>query len=156
MLWRCSVTLKAGTSRIFHGAFSDSIGLRRYISENSIWEKEILELIPEADREEKYLAELRFYNFLRHMPRGRRHAYFLAAKLRFLPRGVSPVDVLHRMYYIYTPDGDALSHALCLYGPQAFDFSRQECCGKFRYRSASSSDIRFRRQYPVQAGKTGA
>ncbi|WP_279132354.1 response regulator transcription factor [Muribaculum intestinale] len=114
--------LKAGTSRIFHGAFGDSIGLRRYISENSIWEKEILELIPEADREEKYLAELRFYNFLRHMPRGRRHVYFLAAKLRFLPRGVSPVDVLHRMYYIYTPDGDALSHALCLYGPQAFDF----------------------------------
>ena len=47
--------LKAGTSRIFHGAFGDCIGLQRYISENSIWEKEILDLIPEADREEKYL-----------------------------------------------------------------------------------------------------
>lgn len=34
--------LKAGTSRIFHGAFGDSIGLRRYISENSTGKRRYL------------------------------------------------------------------------------------------------------------------
>lgn len=114
--------MKSGTSRIFHGAFGTSIGLQGYTSENSIWEKKILDLIPGSEREEKYLGELRFYNFLRHMPHGRRRNFYLAAKLRFIPPKGIPIDVLHRMYYIYAPDSDTVTHALCLYGPMTFDF----------------------------------
>ncbi|WP_295731557.1 LuxR C-terminal-related transcriptional regulator [uncultured Muribaculum sp.] len=114
--------LRSGKSRIFSGAFGSLLGIEHYSEENSIWEKEILALIPSADRDEKYLAELRFYNFLRHVPRGRRTHYFLATKLHFTDSRHMVREVLHRMYYIHDQCNDAVSHALCLYGPLVFDF----------------------------------
>ncbi len=35
------------------------------------------------EQEEKYLAELRFYNFLRRMPRRKRSDYYLVTLLKF-------------------------------------------------------------------------
>lgn len=55
--------LKKGISRIFPGRFGEFLGIGNYIKENSIWEKAILDLMSENEREEKYLAELRFFQF---------------------------------------------------------------------------------------------
>ena len=107
----------ANTSTIYAGRFAATIGLESYTSEDSIWEKAILSLMPEPERDEKFRAELRFYHYLRHLPRQQRRDYYMAARLRFVtPRGVA-VDVLHRMYYIYEPDGETIRYAVCLYGP---------------------------------------
>ncbi|MFG6381776.1 MAG: hypothetical protein K1V87_06690, partial [Muribaculum sp.] len=57
--------LRRGTSRIFPGKFGIILGVVNYSEEDSIWEKAILNLMSEEEREEKYLAELRFFNFLR-------------------------------------------------------------------------------------------
>ena len=74
--------LRSGTSRIFPGKFGILLGIGNYGTENSIWEKAILDLMTEDEREEKYLAELRFFNFLRHVPRHTRPDYYLVSKLR--------------------------------------------------------------------------
>ncbi len=87
--------LKRGESRIFSGSgLSERIGLKDYDSENSIWEREILSLMSEEEQEEKFIAELRFFHFLRHLHAHRRKEYFLMSRLRFL----NSQEMLHRMY----------------------------------------------------------
>lgn len=113
--------LRRGTSRIFPGKFGIVLGVMNYSEENSIWEKSILNLMTEDDREEKYLAELRFFNFLRHVPRKARQDYYLLSRLRMKTAAGNSIDVIHRMYYIYTDDSEFVTHALCLYGRSAFD-----------------------------------
>lgn len=115
--------LRRGTSRIFPGKFGIVLGVVNYSEENSIWEKAILKLMTEEEREEKYLAELRFFNFLRHVPRHTRPDYYLVSKLRMKAATGDTIDVIHRMYYIYADDSETVTHALCLYGRIAFDFN---------------------------------
>lgn len=115
--------IRNNISKIYSGRFGAVLGIGDYRHENSIWEKVILDLMTESEREEKYLAELRFFNFLRHTPRNQRHNYYLASKLRVKTQRNESIDILHRMYYIYSVDSDAVCYALCLYGCMAFDFS---------------------------------
>ena len=112
--------LKDGWSRIFHGGFSDTLGLEGVATEASIWEKEILERMSPAEQEEKYLAELRFFNFLRHIPRSKRDSYYLATHLRMTGRTGNIADVLHRMHYWYEDGSDAIRFGICIYGPMSF------------------------------------
>ncbi len=114
--------MRCGISRIFPGKFGIVLGVSNYVEENSIWEKAILNLMTEKQREEKYLAELRFFNFLRHVPRHARPDYYLVSKLRMEAATGDTIDVIHRMYYIYADDSETVTHALCLYGRPTFDF----------------------------------
>ena len=114
--------MRCGISRIFPGKFGIVLGVSNYVEENSIWEKAILNLMTEKQREEKYLAELRFFNFLRHVPRHARPDYYLVSKLRMKSATRDTIDVIHRMYYIYADDSETVTHALCLYGRPTFDF----------------------------------
>lgn len=114
--------MRCGISRIFPGKFGIVLGVSNYVEENSIWEKDILNLMTEKQREEKYLAELRFFNFLRHVPRHARPDYYLVSKLRMKAATGDTIDVIHRMYYIYADDSETVTHALCLYGRPTFDF----------------------------------
>lgn len=114
--------MRCGISRIFPGKFGIVLGVSNYVEENSIWEKVILNLMTEKQREEKYLAELRFFNFLRHVPRHARPDYYLVSKLRMKAATGDTIDVIHRMYYIYADDSETVTHALCLYGRPTFDF----------------------------------
>ena len=114
--------MRCGISRIFPGKFGIVLGVSNYVEENSIWEKAILNLMTEKQREEKYLAELRFFNFLRHVPRHARPDYYLVSKLRMKATTGDTIDVIHRMYYIYADDSETVTHALCLYGRPTFDF----------------------------------
>ncbi|MDE6578083.1 MAG: LuxR C-terminal-related transcriptional regulator [Muribaculaceae bacterium] len=110
--------LTKGTSRLFSGEFAKRLGINSYSSENSIWEKEILALMTEQEREEKFIAELRFFHYLRHIPRKKRNEYFLLSKLRFK----ESLDVLHRMYYIHDESMDAVRYAICIYSLMIFDY----------------------------------
>lgn len=113
--------LLKGTSEIFHGRFSDILGLKGHQTENSIWEKEILSLMSPEELNEKYLAELRFYNYIRHIPRRKnRENYYLATCLRMHSKSGSSVDVLHRMYYWYEKDTDVIRYGVCIYSPLIF------------------------------------
>ncbi len=109
--------LKAGTSRIFHGCFSEILGLKKHPTENSIWEKEILALMTEEQREKKYIAEMRFFNFLRHVPPAKRERYHLASQLKMRDAAGKPIDVLHRMYYRYETSSDTVRLGICIYQP---------------------------------------
>lgn len=110
--------LRQDTSRIFSGRFSEKIGLKEYSAENSIWELKILSLMSEREQEEKIIAELRFFHYLRHLPAQRKSDYFLMSKLRFS----ESVDVLHRMYYVFDETGGSVLYAICIYSPLVFDF----------------------------------
>lgn len=111
------------TSRIFDGGFGSTIGLKDYSYENSIWETEILSMMSDEEQEEKYIAELRFFHYLRHQPKQTRKNCFLMSKLRFNPAGKKSIDVLHRMYYVYDDSIENVIGAICLYGPLTFDFN---------------------------------
>lgn len=111
------------TSRIYCGGFASILGLKNYTTENSIWEKAILDLMPEEERDEKYRAELRFFHYLRHLPREARPNYYLASRLRFITGKGIMTDVLHRMHYVYADDGESIRYAICTYGPLTAGFS---------------------------------
>lgn len=112
--------LQAGTSAIFRGAFGDVLGLSDSSSVDSIWEKEILDKMAPDECEAKYMSELRFYNFVRHLPRHRREAYYMATTLRFHDKDGNMMDVLHRMFYRYVDNSDAIRFGICIYGPLTF------------------------------------
>ena len=107
-----------GTSSLFCGAFAERLGIDGYYSGNSIWEKEILALMTEHEQEEKFIAELRFFHYLRRLPKQRRRECFLMSRLRFK----DSLDILHRMYYIHDENMETVVYAICIYSPVIFDF----------------------------------
>lgn len=115
--------LAADTSRIFSGKFARVLGLPEYSQESSIWEKEILGLMSADELEQKFIAELRFFHFLRQQPRSRRQNYSLVTKLRLHDCNGNLVNVLHRMYYIYDNNSGNVRYAICLYGHMHFGFT---------------------------------
>lgn len=111
-----------GKSHIIAGGFSRNLDIGEYQHENSIWESKILSLMSPKEQEEKYIAELRFFHFLRHLPKGKKRDYYLMSKLRFRFDDGDIHDVLHRMYYIFDENCEHLRYAICIYGPLLFDF----------------------------------
>ena len=109
------------SSRIFSGAFAQSLGLAGYDSENSIWEKLILSYLPDDELEAKMISELRFYHFIRNKPKSRRN-YYLLTKLRFKTQAGRMVEVAHKLYYVYDEMGESVKYAICRYAPLTFDF----------------------------------
>lgn len=105
-------------SHIFSGKFAGEIGLADYKSEDSIWEHQLLSLMSDEAREEKYLGELRFYNFVRLKPKEKRSRYFLAMNIAFTLSDGSRINVLHRMNYIYDSTSGDILFALCRYERQ--------------------------------------
>lgn len=112
-----------GKSHIIAGGFARHLDIGDYQQENSIWESKILSLMSPQEQEEKYIAELRFFHYLRHLPRSRKTDYYLISKLRFRFKEGDIHDVLHRMYYIFDDSSEDLRYAICIYGPLPFDFN---------------------------------
>lgn len=115
--------MAVGTSYIMAGGFARCLGLVGYHHENSIWESRILSLMSPEEQEAKYIAELRFFHYLRHLPKSRRSDYYLVSKLLFRFADGKIHDVLHRMYYIFDENSERVRYAICIYGPLTFEFS---------------------------------
>lgn len=117
--------LRAGNSDICYGGFARTLGMAAAEEEQrigSIWEEDILKRIHPDDLYGKYLLELRFFRFVKHLTRSRRGDYFLAQKLRMKNAQGDYISVLHRMFYIDAPSGGGcIRFALCLYTPLLFD-----------------------------------
>lgn len=111
-----------GKSHIFAGGFARNLDLGDYQQENSIWESRILSLMLPQEQESKYIAELRFFHYLRHLPACRKRDYYLVSKLRLRYIDGKMHDVQHRMYYIFDGCNENIVYAICTYGPLAFDF----------------------------------
>ncbi|MDE6494891.1 MAG: helix-turn-helix transcriptional regulator [Duncaniella sp.] len=104
-------------NRIFAGRFADELGIKCCLTEDTIWEKEILGLMTEDEREEKFLAELRFLHYLRQHPQKQRGNLYLISRLRFKAQSGKTVNVQHRMYYIHDEHSDSVRFAVCIYEP---------------------------------------
>ena len=115
--------LTDNTSRIIAGRFSDMIGLGDYGKEDSIWEKKIFSLMSPEEQQEKFIAELRFFHYLKNVVPSKRDEYCLYSKLRMLMDERRHIDVLHRMYYVYDNAKTSIIAAICLYSPLIFDFN---------------------------------
>lgn len=111
-----------GKSHIIDGGFARNLDIGDYQHENSIWESRILSLMSEDGLGEKYIAELRFFHYLRHLPKSKKSEYYLVSKLRFRFSDGNIHDVLHRMYYIFDETLKNVRYAICIYGPLLFDF----------------------------------
>ena len=111
-----------GKSHIAAGEFARSLGLHGYRLENSIWEKRILALMSPEEQEQKYINELRFFHFVKHLPKERKSQFHLMSSLRFRFADGTVRDVLHRMHYIYDESNSNVRYALCIYSPLLLDF----------------------------------
>lgn len=116
--------MHAGDSHIYYGGFARILGI--YPSSygeriGSIWEEDILKRIHPDDLYGKYLHELRFFHFIKHLPRNKRGDYYLAEKLRMKDSQDNYIPVLHRMFYIAAPSGGSIRYALCLYSPLLYE-----------------------------------
>lgn len=117
--------MHANVSHICYGRFGKALNLRCDGGEeviDSIWEENILGLIPREDLYDKYLQELRFFNFVKRLPKSSRSHYFLMSKLRMRSPSGDCLWVCHRMFYVPDPFNNSLWLALCLYGPLSFDW----------------------------------
>ncbi|WP_346700493.1 helix-turn-helix transcriptional regulator [Barnesiella sp. An22] len=117
--------MHANVSYLYYGGFAKTLNLKRPGTEESIasiWEENILGLIPREDLYDKYLQELRFFNFVKRLPRERRQHYCLVSKLRMRSPSGDCLWVCHRMFYVPDPFNNSLWLALCLYGPLSFDW----------------------------------
>lgn len=101
-----------GKSHIIAGGFARNLDIGDYRQENSIWESRILSLMSEEEQEEKYIAELRFFHYLRHLQKNKKSEYYLISKLRFRFLDGDIHDVLHRMYYMFDENGDNVRYAV--------------------------------------------
>lgn len=66
-----------GKSHIIAGGFARNLDIGEYRQENSIWESRILFLMSPEEQEDKYIAELRFFHYLRHLPKKKRRIIIL-------------------------------------------------------------------------------
>ena len=114
--------MTVGRSHIIAGGFARNLDIGGYQQENSIWESKILSLMSPEEQEEKYIAELRFFHYLRHLPKSKKSEYYLVSKLRFRFVDGDIHDVLHRMYYIFDENVENVRYAICIYGPLPVDF----------------------------------
>ena len=120
--------MRCGESRIVAGGFGSVLGLDGYDRENSIWEKRILELMPPEEREFKFIAELRFFHFIRHKPNCRRGDYYLESILRFILKDGTNINVTHKMFYIYDSKYENVRYAVCQYNPSVADSKCKSRC----------------------------
>ncbi len=112
--------MHTNNSHIYYGGFARTLGMSpshegRRIS--SIWEEDILKRIHPNDLYGKYLLELRFFHFTKHLPRSKRGDYYLMEKLRMKDAQGNFIPVLHRMFYLHTFPESNIRFALCLYTP---------------------------------------
>jgi len=122
--------MRTDNSDIYYGGFSRILGLHADNgghSISSIWEEDILKHIHPDDLNDKYLLELRFFNFVKHLPRSRRSECYLVEKLRMRDAHGNYLPVLHRMFYLSTLSGRSIRFALCLYTPLLYDVASGGC-----------------------------
>lgn len=110
--------MRANISYIYYGGVAETLGIAKRGGSHmvrSIWEEEILKRVHPDDLTEKYLQELRFFHFLKHIPQIKRMDYHLRAKLRMRNASNDYVWILHRMFYVSAHAEDTVWLALCLY-----------------------------------------
>lgn len=115
----------AGDSYIYYGGFARILGMSPTDDGQrigSIWEKEILKRIHPDDLHDKYLLELRFFHYIKHLPRSRRKDCYLVEPLRMKNAQGEYIPVLHRMFYIASSPESGIRFALCLYTPMPHGF----------------------------------
>lgn len=116
--------MHTNNSHIYYGKFAHVLGMHPTTEEQrigSIWEEDILKRIHPDDLHKKYLLELRFFHFVKHLPRSKQGDYYLMEKLRMKDMQGNYLLVQHRMFYIAAPSGGCIRFALCLYTPLLAD-----------------------------------
>lgn len=112
--------MQADASYIYYGGFARILGLgvgKESDEIRSIWEEPILKLVHPDDLRDKYLQELRFFHFVKHLPPARRQVYHYLGKLRMRDPYGDYHWAQHRIFYISAPDNRTLWLTLCLYTP---------------------------------------
>ncbi|MDE6862608.1 MAG: LuxR C-terminal-related transcriptional regulator [Alistipes sp.] len=118
--------MRTDSSMICYGGFADTLGIKRPEGSrmlDSIWEEEVLGRIHSDDLHTKYLMELRFFHFVRHLPKAHRSRYHLVAKLRMRDATGGHIPAVHRMSYMTSPSESGIRFALCLYNPLSCDIA---------------------------------
>ena len=113
--------MKINKSMIFAGKFANHFGLEGSAKVDSIWEKEILEVIPEEDRDRKFIAELKYFHFVKHLLPAQRSDYYLETTIKMQTLTESFIRVRHRMYYVYDSTNSEIVIAVCIYHPAVTD-----------------------------------
>ena len=110
--------LHTNVSYIYYGGVAETLGLGKKgdnLSVPSIWEEDIFRYIHPEDMSNKYLQELRFYHYIKQLPKQEQNNHFLMSKLRMKNTSGNYRTMLHRMFYVTSPSNNLTWLALCLY-----------------------------------------
>ncbi len=109
--------LSQNKSYIYHGAFSQAIGLASHHQQqiDSIWEDEIYERIHPDDLTQRNIQELYFFRMIEKMEISERHNFMTHSHLRMKDAAGQYIPALHRTIYLCSQENGALWLVLCLY-----------------------------------------
>lgn len=108
--------MKEDKSYIYYGGLSEALGIESRDSQiPSIWERDILRHIHPEDLERKQVEELRFYHFVKNLPKTVRKQYYLSSEIRMCDASGLYHNVLHRMFYLDYDANGSSRFTLCLY-----------------------------------------
>lgn len=110
--------MKDNMSYIHYGGIAERLGLAEHDklqTIHSIWEGDVISRIHPDDLPGKYLGELRFYHFMKSVPRKKRTDYYLLNNIRMRDAYGKYVYVLHRMFYLAYDSNGCARLSLCLY-----------------------------------------
>lgn len=110
--------LKTDISYLYYGGTAERLGLaERNTTQtiHSIWEEEIFSHIHPDDLQEKHLQELRFFHFLKSIPKRKRPDYYLMHNIRMHDASGRYMYIQHRMFYIANQSNGSVWLSLCLY-----------------------------------------
>lgn len=107
--------LKERKSHIFYGALGQDLGIadEGTIRElDSIWEEEVLCLIPTEELQRKQEEEMKFFSFVKKKTDDS-HRYYMLSSLTMRHPDGEMRPVIHKIFYFHC--GKTIRYALCLY-----------------------------------------
>lgn len=110
--------LHTNVSYIYYGGIAETMGLGKKgekFTVSSIWEEDIFSYIHPEDLSKKYLQELRFYHYIKQLPKSEWNNLFLMSKIRMRDSSGNYLTIFHRMFYITSPSNKFVWLTLCLY-----------------------------------------
>ncbi|MDO4165595.1 MAG: LuxR C-terminal-related transcriptional regulator [Bacteroides sp.] len=110
--------MKANKSYIYYGKVAEKLGLVSHDEMQtipSIWEKDIFCRIHPDDLTDKHAEELRFYHFVKGVPKDKRTDYYLSSSIRMRDITGKYIPILHRMFYLTYDTNGCVRLVLCLY-----------------------------------------
>ena len=109
---------QSNARHIYSGAFGTALGLPPYVyNEDSAFEQEVFDNIPEEELIERHILELRFFHYLKSVTKTDKTSFYATCLLHFRRQDKPSIPVLHTTRYLLCHPNGSVWLGLCTYMP---------------------------------------